>query len=99
MPRADIELSFLPLTEQIQTLQANGQEVALFQANERVGGATVFYTQKVLKGLDTEAQLHEFLKASPTNVAVMSGESEPVAPLKVLKIMMVGRQPYYFVGE
>jgi len=32
-------------------------------------------------------------------VAVMSGESEPAAPLKVLKVMMVGRQAYYFVGE
>jgi hypothetical protein len=53
----------------------------------------------VIKGLDTEAQLHEFLKASPSNVAVMSGDSEPAAPLKVLKIMMVGRQAYDFVGE
>ncbi|WP_213940910.1 glycosyltransferase family 39 protein [Pseudomonas sp. dw_612] len=99
MPRADIKLSFLPLTEQIQTLQANGQQVALFQANERVGGASVFYTQRILKGLDTEAQLHAFLRASPTNVAVMLGDSEPAAPLKVLKTMMVGRQAYYFVGE
>ncbi|RON54539.1 ArnT family glycosyltransferase [Pseudomonas frederiksbergensis] len=99
LPHADRKLSFVPLVEQIQALQAKGQNVALFQADERVGGASVFYTQRVLKGLDTEAQLHEFLKASPTNVAVMAGESEPVAPLKVLKIMMVGRQPYYFVGE
>ncbi|KOY01276.1 ArnT family glycosyltransferase [Pseudomonas nunensis] len=99
LPHADRKLSFVPLVEHIQTLQANGQNVALFQADERVGGASVFYTQRVLKGLDTEAQLHAFLTASPTNVAVMAGESEPVAPLKVLKIMMVGRQPYYFVGE
>ncbi|MGF6129627.1 4-amino-4-deoxy-L-arabinose transferase-like glycosyltransferase [Pseudomonas frederiksbergensis] len=99
LPHADRKLSFVPLVEQIQALQAKGQNVALFQADERVGGASVFYTQRVLKGLDTEAQLHEFLKASPTNVAVMAGASEPVAPLKVLKIMMVGRQPYYFVGE
>lgn len=98
LPNADKELSFLPLTEHIQTLQANGQQVALFQANERVGGASVFYTQSVLKGLDTDAQLHDFLSASPSNVAVISADSEPVAPLKVLKTMMVGRQAYYFVG-
>lgn len=65
LPNADKELSFLPLTEHIQSLQANGQRVALFQANERVGGASVFYTQRVLKGLDTDAQLHDFLSASP----------------------------------
>jgi len=98
LPNADKELSFLPLTEHIQSLQANGQQVALFQANERVGGASVFYTQSVLKGLDTDVQLHDFLSASPSNVAVISADSEPAAPLKVLKTMMVGRQAYYFVG-
>ncbi|MGP6418026.1 ArnT family glycosyltransferase [Pseudomonas putida] len=98
LPNADKKLSFLPLTQHILSLQANGQQVALFQANERVGGASVFYTQSVLKGLDTNAQLHDFLSASPANVAVISADSEPAAPLKVLKTMMVGRQAYYFVG-
>ncbi|WP_460148000.1 ArnT family glycosyltransferase [Pseudomonas sp. S2_A02] len=98
LPKADRKLSFLPLTEQIQMLQARGQQVALFQANERVGGASVFYTRRVLKGLDTEAQLHEFLRASPSNVALMAGAHEPAAPLKVLKTMKVGRQAYYFVN-
>lgn len=99
LPHADRKLSFLPLTAQIQAMQGDGQHVALFQANERVGGASVFYTQSVLKGLDTEAQLHAFLAASPSNVAVMAGESEPGPPLKVLKTMKVGRQAYYFVGQ
>ncbi|MDI3400693.1 glycosyltransferase family 39 protein [Pseudomonas sp. V88_4] len=98
LPNADKHLSFLPLTEHIQSLQASGNQVALFQANERVGGASVFYTQSVLKGLDTDAQLRDFLSASPSNIAVMSGDSEPTAPLKVHKTMMVGRQAYYFVG-
>ncbi|MFM9382927.1 ArnT family glycosyltransferase [Pseudomonas sp. UV AK001] len=98
LPKADKELSFLPLTEHIQSLQASGHQVALFQANERVGGASVFYTQSVLKGLDTDAQLKDYLSASPSNIAVMSGDSEPATPLKVLKTMMVGRQAYYFVG-
>ncbi|WP_409319099.1 ArnT family glycosyltransferase [Pseudomonas sp. KCJK9016] len=98
LPKADKELSFLPLTEHIQNLQAGGHQVALFQANERVGGASVFYTQSVLKGLDTDAQLKDFLGASSSNIAVMSGDSEPAAPLKVLKTMMVGRQAYYFVS-
>ncbi|UVM28203.1 glycosyltransferase family 39 protein [Pseudomonas sp. B21-021] len=98
LPNADKHLSFLPLTEHIQALQASGSQVALFQANERVGGASVFYTQSVLKGLDTDAQLQDFLSASPSNIAVISGDSEPAAPLKVHKTMMVGRQAYYFVG-
>ncbi|MFS2197414.1 ArnT family glycosyltransferase [Pseudomonas sp. Pseusp3] len=99
MPHADRTLSFLPLTEQIQSMQANGQQVALYQATERLGGASVFYTRSVLKGLDTESQLHDFLGASPENVAVLSGDTEPAAPLKVLKTMMVGRQAYYFVAQ
>ncbi|EJM28715.1 ArnT family glycosyltransferase [Pseudomonas sp. GM25] len=98
LPNADKHLSFLPLTEHIQSLQESGNHVALFQANERVGGASVFYTRSVLKGLDTDAQLKDFLSASPSNIAVMSGDSEPAAPLKLHKTMMVGRQAYYFVG-
>jgi 4-amino-4-deoxy-L-arabinose transferase-like glycosyltransferase len=98
MPRADKELSFLPLTEHIQTLQASGHQVALFQANERLGGASVFYTQSVLNGLDTDAQLKDFLAASTSHVAVMAGDSDPIAPFKVLKSLMVGRQAYYFVS-
>ncbi|POA49387.1 dolichyl-phosphate-mannose--protein mannosyltransferase [Pseudomonas sp. MPR-ANC1] len=98
LPHADKKLSFLPLTEHIQTLQAEGHQVALFQANERVGGASVFYTQQVLKGLDTDAQLRDYLSASTSNVALMAGDSIPAAPLKVLKTLMVGRQAYYFVS-
>jgi 4-amino-4-deoxy-L-arabinose transferase-like glycosyltransferase len=98
LPHADKKLSFLPLNEHIQMLQAEGRQVALFQANERVGGASVFYTRQVLKGLDTDAQLKDFLAASPSHVAVMAADREPVAPLKVLKTLRVGRQAYYFVG-
>ena len=97
-PRADRTLSFLPLTEQIQTLQAEGNEVALFQANERTAGATVFYTQSLLKDLQTDDELNRFLAASPTHVALIASDSEPAPPLKVLKQMMVGRQAYYFVS-
>jgi 4-amino-4-deoxy-L-arabinose transferase-like glycosyltransferase len=99
LPDADRTESFLPLIEQIQTAQSNGLHVAMFQASERAGGASVFYTQNVLKGLDTEAQLYEFLSASPSNVAVIGGDAEPAAPLKVLKTVKVGRQVYYFVGS
>lgn len=97
-PMADRKLSFLPLTEQIQTMQANGQEVALYQANERTAGATVFYTHSLLKDLETDAQLKAFLSASPGNVALIASDTPPAPPLKVLKQMVVGRQPYYFVG-
>ncbi|MCP1484426.1 4-amino-4-deoxy-L-arabinose transferase-like glycosyltransferase [Pseudomonas fluorescens] len=98
LPHADKKLSFQPLSEHIQMLQAEGRQVALFQANERVGGASVFYTRQVLKGLDTDAQLKDFLAASPSHVAVMAADREPAAPLKVLKTLRVGRQAYYFVG-
>ncbi|PRA52571.1 MULTISPECIES: glycosyltransferase family 39 protein [Pseudomonas] len=98
-PRADRKLSFLPLTEQIQTLQAKGNEVALFQANERTAGATVFYTHSLLKDLQTDDELNRFLAASPIHVALIASDSEPAPPLKVLKQMMVGRQAYYFVGQ
>jgi len=96
-PRADRKLSFLPLTEQIQAMQANGQIVALYQANERTAGATVFYTHNLLKDLKTEAELMAFLGASPGNAALIASATPPAPPLKVLKHMSVGSQRYYFV--
>ncbi|MNQ31568.1 Undecaprenyl phosphate-alpha-4-amino-4-deoxy-L-arabinose arabinosyl transferase [compost metagenome] len=98
-PRADRTLSFLPLIEQIQAMQAMGQDVALYQANERTAGASVFYTQGLLKNLQTEEQLSTFLAASPTHVALIASEREPGPPLKVLKTMRVSRQVYYFVAQ
>ncbi|MGE8066997.1 ArnT family glycosyltransferase [Pseudomonas sp. NPDC089569] len=99
MPHADRKLSFLPLTEQVQSLQADGQQVALYQSNERVDGAIVFYTHSLLKQLETEAQLHEYLGSSTHHVALMTAETEPAPPLHVLRKMQVGKQDYYFVGQ
>lgn len=98
-PRADRQLSFVPLISQIQTLQAAGQQVALYQANERAAGASVFYTQSLLKDVQTEAQLNAFLGTSPNNVAVMALQEDPKPPLKVLKKITVSRQAYYFVSH
>lgn len=98
-PRADRTLSFLPLMNQVQALQADQHQVGIYQANERVGGASVFYTQSQLPDLQTEAQLHAFLAASPQHMALMAAEQEPQAPLRVVKSMKVGRQAYYFVSH
>ncbi|UVE46444.1 glycosyltransferase family 39 protein [Pseudomonas chlororaphis] len=98
-PRADRQLSFVPLISEIQTLQAAGQQVALYQANERAAGASVFYTRSLLKDVQTEAQLNAFLGTSPNNVAVMALQEDPKPPLKVLKKVTVSRQAYYFVSH
>ncbi|OLF55777.1 ArnT family glycosyltransferase [Pseudomonas chlororaphis] len=97
-PRADRKLSFVPLISEIQAFQAQGQPVALYQANERTAGASVFYTQSLLKDVQTEAQLQEYLSAAPNHVALLAAQEPPSAPLKVLKKVVVSRQAYYFVS-
>ncbi|BAQ78675.1 MULTISPECIES: ArnT family glycosyltransferase [unclassified Pseudomonas] len=97
-PRADRELSFVPVTDQIMALQASGHQLALYQANERIAGASVFYTQSLLKDLQTEAQLQAFLAESPQHVAVIGGDQTPKPPLQILKTLMVSRQAYHFVS-
>ncbi|MGC5703429.1 glycosyltransferase family 39 protein [Pseudomonas sp. NFXW11] len=97
-PKADRKLSFVPVTDQIMALQGSGHQLALYQANERIGGATVFYTRSLLKDLQTEAQLLAFLGESPQHVAVMTGDAPPQPPLRVDKVIMVSRQAYYFVS-
>ena len=98
-PRADRTLSFLPLMNEVQALQAADHQVGIYQANERVGGASVFYTQSQLPDLQTEAQLQAFLDASTQHIALLASDQEPQPPLRVVKRMLVGRQAYYFVSH
>jgi 4-amino-4-deoxy-L-arabinose transferase-like glycosyltransferase len=99
MPRADRKESFLPLTELIRTLQADGKQVVLFQPSERLAGAGVFYSQSLLAAVQTDEQLSHFLSESPAHVAVMESRTEPQAPLKTLQKVVVGGRDYYFVGQ
>jgi len=97
IPQEDRTQSFLPLTDQIRALQAGGRQVVLLTPSERLAGAGVFYSQTLLQALETQEQLDGFLDASPTHVAVMELQQQPVAPLKVLASIVVGERCYYFV--
>ena len=97
MPMDDQKQSFLPLTDEIRRLEAAGQEVVLFTPSERLAGAGVFYSQSLLRSVQSEAQLNQFLSQSAGNVAVIELQQQPVAPLKVIKAVVVGDRSYYFV--
>ncbi|KRP77316.1 MULTISPECIES: glycosyltransferase family 39 protein [Pseudomonas] len=98
-PKADVRHSFVPVMSQIQTLQDEGRTVAMYQPNERIDGASVFYLQAYLPILNTEAELRAFLSAKPGNVALTDHTDRLKAPVTVIKQMAVNRQPYYFVEQ
>nr|WP_315421485.1 phospholipid carrier-dependent glycosyltransferase [uncultured Pseudomonas sp.] len=98
-PKADVRQSFVPLITQIQALQAQGKEVVLFQPNERIAGASVFYTQAYLPILQTEAELQRFLTARPGNVALLDHTNDLTTKVTVIKEMAINRQPYYFIEQ
>jgi len=98
-PKADVRQSFVPLISQIQALQAEGKEVVLSQPNERIAGASVFYTQAYLPILQTEAELQRFLTAKPGNVALLDHTNDLTAKVTVIKEMAINRQPYYFIEQ
>ncbi len=98
-PRADVRQSFVPVISQIQALQAEGKELALFQPNERIAGASVFYMQSYLPILQTEAELQAHLAAKPGNIALLDHTNGLTTPVKVIKEMTINRQPYYFVEQ
>ena len=98
-PKADVRQSFVPVISQVQALQAQGKEVVLFQPNERIAGASVFYLQAYLPILQTEAELRTFLTAKPGNVALMDRTEQLTEKVTVIKEMAINRQPYYFVEQ
>jgi len=98
-PKADARQSFVPLISQIQALQAEGKDVVLYQPNERIAGASVFYTQAYLAILQTEPELRSYLAAKPGNVALLDHTDQLTAPVTVVKEMAINRQPYYFVEQ
>ncbi|WP_294333325.1 phospholipid carrier-dependent glycosyltransferase [Pseudomonas sp.] len=99
VPRADTQLSYLPLTEEIHTLQLEGRKVALFQPSERLAGASVFHSQSLLDTLTSEPQLMAFLNSAPVNVAIMERSSVPLPPLVVIDSFKVGGRVYDFVAD
>lgn len=98
-PKADVRHSFVPVMSQIQALQDEGRTVAMYQPNERIDGASVFYLQAYLPILNTEAELRTFLSAKPGNVALTDHTDRLKKPVTVIKQMAVNRQPYYFVEQ
>lgn len=98
-PKADVRHSFVPVISQVQTLQDEGRTVAMFQPNERIAGASVFYLQAYLPILKTEAELRAFLTAKPGNVALTDHTDRLNEKVTVIKQMAINRQPYYFVEQ
>ncbi|MRJ22954.1 phospholipid carrier-dependent glycosyltransferase [Pseudomonas haemolytica] len=98
-PKADVRQSFVPVIRQIQTLQDEGKAVAMFQPNERIAGASVFYLQAYLPILQTEPELRAFLTAKPGNIALMDHTDRLNEKVTVIKEMAINRQPYYFVEQ
>ncbi len=98
-PKADKRESFVPVISQAKAFQTEGKDVALFQPNERIAGASVFYLQAYLPILQTEAQLHSFLSAKPGNIALLDSTKQLSEKVNVIKEMKIGRQPYYFIEQ
>ncbi|WAH56795.1 glycosyltransferase family 39 protein [Pseudomonas silvicola] len=97
IPQADRGESFLPLTERIRALQAEGHTVALATPSERLAGAAVFYSRSLLPALPTEGAVVRFLAEQPGNVAVMERQDEPAGGLVVMEKVVVGARVYYFL--
>ncbi len=98
-PKADVRHSFVPVISEIQTLLDQGKNVVLFQPNERIAGASVFYLRAYLPILHTEPQLRSYLAAKPGNVALVDRTEQLQEPVTVTKQMSINRQPYYFIEQ
>jgi 4-amino-4-deoxy-L-arabinose transferase-like glycosyltransferase len=98
-PKADKRESFVPVISQARAFQTEGKNVVMFQPNERIAGASVFYLQAYLPILQSEAELHSFLTAKPGNIALLDNTRQLSGKITVIKEMKIGRQPYYFIEQ
>ncbi|MGR3888685.1 ArnT family glycosyltransferase [Pseudomonas sp. 1152_12] len=98
-PKADLRESFVPVISQAKAYQTEDKEVVLFQPNERIAGASVFYLQAYLPILQSEEELRSFLAAKPGNMALLDRPNDLAKKVTVIKQMAIGRQPYYFVEQ
>lgn len=98
-PRADLTLSFVPLTQRVQALQAEGRHVVLFQPSERLAGASVFYSHSLLDTVQDDNQLQTLLSHSASTVAIMEKTEPPLPPLTIVDQVKVGDRVYYFVSR
>ena len=98
-PKADKRESFVPVISQARAFQTEGRDVVMFQPNERIAEASVFYLQAYLPVLQTEAQLRSFLTAKPGNIALLDNTRQLSGKVTVIKEMKIGRQPYYFIEQ
>lgn len=98
-PKADVRQSFVPVISEVQAYQAQGKDVVLFQPNERIAGASVFYLQAYLPILQTEAELRSYLTAKPGNIALLDRTEQLAEKVTVIKEISINRQPYYFVEQ
>src|SRR5471032_1319535 len=98
-PKADVRQSFVPVISEVQAYQAQGKDVVLFQPNERIAGASVFYLQAYLPILQTETELRSYLTAKPGNIALLDRTEQLAEKVTVIKEISINRQPYYFVEQ
>lgn len=97
-PRSDPEVSFQPVAAQALSLQASGKQIALMQPDERLA-SIVFYSQQLQHALQTDAQLLDFMSASPNNVVIVENPNVGGQPLNVLATISVGHRSFYFVSR
>ncbi|KPX62366.1 Dolichyl-phosphate-mannose-protein mannosyltransferase family protein [Pseudomonas amygdali pv. lachrymans] len=59
----------------------------------------MFYSQSLLKTLNSNSELTGFLTSADGNVAVMESMQPPEPPLQIVDSVKVGDRVYYFVSQ
>jgi len=99
LPKQDKKESLLPVVNELMQRQQQGENVALYQPIERLEGAVVFYSGQNLPVVDSMAALRDFVAVDSHHVVLVGGDNSPVASLRVLSQVSVGRNNYLFVGQ
>ena len=97
-PKQDRKESLLPVMAELTALLQAGRQVVLYQPTERLAGAAVFYTGRIVPELDNSTALQAFLAADAGNIAIVQSGTTVDATHIVYQIE-VGKRGYVFLAR
>ena len=99
-PLSNQKNSYEPLFNHLETLRSEGAQISLFRPAERIRGAAVFYTKRLIPVIKEEKSLKDFLHSEKRAVAISRNtEVQGIEGIKIFKSFSIGGRTIVLVRD